>query len=306
MKSCSCALEDYTGWKYDVQMIEMLKIAMKQAIANALAEDISSGDVTSLATIVPDAHLEGLFLAKAEGIVAGLEAVGEVFAQVDPQIVYQPLVADGAQISKGDIVARVNGKGPGILTTERTALNLLQRMSGIATLTHCYVQAVAGTRCIILDTRKTAPGLRAFDKLAVLLGGGVNHRFGLFDMVLIKDNHIEAAGGISAAVKMVRESPRCAGLDIEVEVTSLAQLAEALSLQVQRIMLDNMNPDTMRQAVEFTAGRVPLEASGGITLENVANVAATGVDYISVGALTHSVHALDISLEVTLAKERQE
>ena len=284
-------------------MIEMITIAMKQAIANALAEDIGLGDVTSLATIAPDTRLEGHFLAKAEGVVAGLAVVGDVFAQVDPQIAFQPLVADGAYIAKGDIVARVNGRGPGILTAERTALNLLQRMSGTATLTRRYVLAVTGTRCIILDTRKTVPGLRAFDKLAVVLGGGVNHRFGLFDMVLIKDNHIEAAGGISAAVRMVRESTRCAGLAIEVEVTSLAQLTEALSLQVQRIMLDNMNLDTMRQAVELTAGRVPLEGSGGITLETVADIAATGVDYISVGALTHSVHALDISLEVTLVKE---
>ena len=284
----------------------MITSAMKQAIANALAEDIGPGDVTSLATIAPDTRLEGLFLAKAKGVVAGLAVVGDVFALVDPQIAFQPLVADGAHIAKGDIISRVNGRGPGILTAERTALNLLQRMSGTATLTRRYVQAVAGTRCIILDTRKTAPGLRAFDKLAVVLGGGANHRFGLFDMVLVKDNHIEAAGGISAAVRMVLESARCAGLAIEVEVTSLEQLAEALSLQVQRIMLDNMSPDTMRQAVELTAGRVPLEASGGITLENVADVAATGVDYISVGALTHSVHALDISLEVTLVKERQE
>ncbi|MHB1355903.1 MAG: carboxylating nicotinate-nucleotide diphosphorylase [Anaerolineae bacterium] len=282
----------------------MIAIAMKQAITNALAEDIGPGDVTSLATIAPDTRLAGLFLAKAEGVVAGLEVVGEVFAQVDPHIIFQPLVADGAFIAKGDIAAKVAGKGPGILTAERTALNLLQRMSGTATLTHRYVQAVAGTHCIILDTRKTAPGLRVFDKLAVVLGGGANHRFGLFDMVLVKDNHIEAAGGISTAVKMVRESAHCTGLAIEVEVTSLTQLAEALSLQVQRIMLDNMDFGTMRQAVELTAGRVPLEASGGITLETVAGVAATGVDYISVGALTHSVHALDISLEVTLVKER--
>jgi nicotinate-nucleotide pyrophosphorylase (carboxylating) len=229
--------------------------------------------------------------------------VDEVFTQVDPQIDFQSNVVDGALIFKGDIIARVNGIGPGILTAERTALNLLQRMSGTATLTRRYVEAVAGTCCTILDTRKTAPGLRAFDKLAVVLGGGANHRFGLFDMVLIKDNHIEAAGGITAAVKKVRESPLCIGLAIEVEVTSLAQLEEALSLQVQRIMLDNMTSDTMRQAVGISAGRIPLEASGGITLETVADVAATGVDYISVGALTHSVHALDISLEVNLVKE---
>jgi nicotinate-nucleotide pyrophosphorylase (carboxylating) len=281
----------------------MITSAMKQAIANALVEDIGPGDVTSLATIPPSTGLEGSFLAKAEGVVAGLEVVSQVLLQVDPEITYVPLAVDGTYITRGSILARVSGRGPGILTAERTALNYLQRMSGIATLTRRYVQAVAGTRCTILDTRKTAPGLRAFDKLAVVLGGGSNHRFGLFDMVLVKDNHIEAAGGISAAVRMVRESPRCTGLAIEVEVTTLTQLAEALSLHVQRIMLDNMNLDMMRRAVELTAGRVPLEASGGITLETVADIAATGVDFISVGALTHSVQALDISLEVTLLKE---
>jgi nicotinate-nucleotide pyrophosphorylase (carboxylating) len=276
---------------------------MKQAISNALAEDIGTGDVTSLATIPPNARLEGVFLAKADGVVAGIEVVGEVFAQVDSHIVFKPQIADGTPINKGSILARVSGKGTCTLTAERTALNLLQRMSGIATLTRRYVQAIAGTHCVILDTRKTAPGLRAFDKLAVVLGGGTNHRFGLYDMVLIKDNHIEAAGGISAAVRMVRQSTLSAGLAIEVEVTSLEQLAEALTLQVQRIMLDNMDSDTMRRAVALTAGRVPLEASGGITLESVADVAHTGVDSISVGALTHSAQALDISLEVTLVKE---
>ena len=271
---------------------------IKRIIANALAEDIGPGDVTSKAIIPPDSPLRGQFLVKAPGIIAGFEVVGEVFAQVDRGITYLPLVEDGAAVAKGDVVARVEGDGPGILTAERVALNFLQRMSGIATATRAYVQAVAGTRAKILDTRKTAPGLRALDKLAVRLGGGSNHRFGLYDMVLIKDNHIAAAGSITAAVRRVREHVK--GLTIEVEVTSLEQLEEALALGVERIMLDNMSLEMMREAVRRTAGRAELEASGGITLESVDRVAATGVDLISVGALTHSVVGLDISLEITM------
>ncbi|MFH1084248.1 MAG: carboxylating nicotinate-nucleotide diphosphorylase [Chloroflexota bacterium] len=273
-----------------------------RAICDALAEDIGSGDVTSVATIPAEARLSGAFLVKAPGVIAGLGVVGEVFAVVDPAIRYTPLVAEGAPVAVGDVVARVHGQGAGILTAERVALNFLQRMSGIATLTQRYVQAVAGTRARILDTRKTAPGLRALDKLAVKLGGGHNHRIGLYDMVLIKDNHIEAAGGITAAVERVRA--RATGLAIEVEVTSLAQFDEALALGVERIMLDNMNLETMRAAVRRAAGRVEIEASGGINLRSVAEVAATGVDFISVGALTHSVAALDVSLEITLEQAR--
>ena len=276
---------------------------IKRVIANALAEDIGPGDVTSKAIISPDSHLRGQFLVKAPGIIAGLEVVGEVVAQVDRKITYLPLVEDGAVVAKGAVVARVEGDGPGILTAERVALNFLQRMSGIATATRAYVQAVAGARARILDTRKTAPGLRALDKLAVKLGGGSNHRFGLYDMVLIKDNHIVAAGSITAAVQRVREHVR--GLDVEVEVTSLEQLEEALALGVERIMLDNMSLEMMREAVRRTAGRAELEASGGITLESVARVAATGVDLISVGALTHSVVGLDISLEITMTGPRK-
>ena len=273
-----------------------------RAICDALTEDIGSGDVTSLSTIPADARLSGTFLVKAPGVIAGLGVVGEVFAVVDPAITYTPLVAEGAPVVVGDVVARVAGRGPSILTAERVALNFLQRMSGIATLTQRYVQAVVGTRARILDTRKTAPGLRALDKLAVKLGGGHNHRIGLYDMVLIKDNHIEAAGGITAAVERVRA--RATGLAIEVEVTSLEQFAEALALNVERIMLDNMDLATMRAAVQRAAGRVEIEASGGINLRSVAEVAATGVDYISVGALTHSVAALDVSLEITLESAR--
>ncbi|NLV74881.1 MAG: carboxylating nicotinate-nucleotide diphosphorylase [Chloroflexi bacterium] len=274
---------------------------MKQTILNALAEDIQSGDITSLATIPPDRALTGRFVVKGEGILAGLEVAQEVFRQLDPQVRFEALAADGSPVSKGDVIARVVGNGPAILTAERTALNLLQRMSGIATLTQCYVAAVAGTHAIILDTRKTVPGLRAFDKLAVALGGGSNHRIGLYDMVLIKDNHIEAAGGITQAVEQVRAWPGSRGLKIEVEVTNLEQLREALALRVERIMLDNMSLDEVRAAVAITAGQTELEASGGVNLDSVRAIAETGVDFISVGALTHSVMALDISLEVSLA-----
>ena len=283
---------------------------VKQIVRNALAEDIGPGDVTSTPIIARDVPLQGTFLVKAEGVVAGLNIVAEVFSQIDPLIRYQPLVDDGSLVQPGAIVAQVSGHGPGILIAERTALNFLQRMSGIATLTRLYVQAVAGTQARILDTRKTAPGLRVLDKLAVKLGGGMNHRIGLYDMVLIKDNHIQAAGSITRAVQLIRQQGN--SLPVEVEVESLAQLDEAISLHVDRIMLDNMSPATMREAVQRTharAGSEPrpeLEASGGINLDTVAVVAATGVDLISVGALTHSVKALDISLDIVLAERSWE
>jgi nicotinate-nucleotide pyrophosphorylase (carboxylating) len=267
-------------------------------IERALAEDIGAGDVTSAPIIPANAHLYGEFLAKEAGILAGLDVVHEVFRQLDPAIVLSPRLQDGDAFAVGDILATVSGSGPGILMGERVALNFLQRMSGIATMTHRYVQATAGARARILDTRKTMPGLRALDKLAVRLGGGVNHRIGLYDMVLIKDNHIEAAGSITAAVERVRAAG--IALPIEVEIDDLAQLDEALAANVERIMLDNMDTETMRAAVERVAGRVELEASGGVTLERVPEIAATGVDYISVGAITHSVKALDISLDLVM------
>ncbi len=277
---------------------------VKQIVLNALAEDIGPGDVTSVPIIAEEVPLKGIFLVKAEGIIAGLDIVAEVFLQVDRKICFRPLVKEGSAVHRGDIAAEVSGHGPGILIAERTALNFLQRMSGIATLTGLYVQAVAGTQARILDTRKTAPGLRVLDKLAVERGGGMNHRIGLYDMVLIKDNHIQAAGSITRAVQMVRKQE--SKLPIEVEVESLEQLDEALSLQVDRIMLDNMDQATMREAVRRTQAyargkpRPELEASGGVTLDTIAAVAATGVDLISVGALTHSVKALDISLDIIL------
>lgn len=276
-----------------------LQRAVAEVVRRALEEDLGPGDVTSTWTLPPSHRARGVFLAKQEGVIAGLLVAREVFRQVDPTIALTLRKEDGAKVAPGDVVAEVEGPAIPILSGERTALNFLQRMSGIATATRRYVEAVAGTNATILDTRKTAPGLRALDKWAVRLGGGQNHRQGLYDMVLIKDNHIAAAGGITPAVERVRARNR-AGLPVEVEVKTLEELDEALALTppVDRIMLDNMSLEEMREAVRRTAGRVPLEASGGVNLQTVRAIAETGVDYISVGALTHSVRALDISLEL--------
>ena len=266
-------------------------------IRNALVEDVGSGDVTTLNTVPADAILRGTLLVKADGVVAGLAVFQRVFKLVDARVEIDLQVADGESVQRGQIIATIDGPGQAILTGERLALNILQRMSGIATETRRYVDAVTGTQAVILDTRKTAPGLRVLDKLAVRLGGGQNHRFGLYDMAMIKDNHIAAVGSITEAVRRIRAGdPQ--GRPIEVEVTDLDQLREALALDVHRILLDNMDNATMAEAVRIAAGRTPLEASGGVSLETVAAIAATGVDYISVGALTHSVTALDISLDV--------
>jgi nicotinate-nucleotide pyrophosphorylase (carboxylating) len=280
-------------------MREMDIADLECTITRALIEDIGDGDLTTLSTIPADAQLHGVFLAKAGGIVAGLAVAREVFRQLDPAVVLTAHVADGDRIRPGQRFAEVAGPGRALLTGERTALNFLQRMSGIASATRCYVDAVGSTRAVILDTRKTVPGLRLLDKWAVRLGGGQNHRTGLYDMALIKDNHIAAVGDLREAVHCVR-SLDTRGRPIEVEVTTLAQIEEVLALQppVDRIMLDNMDLDTMTAAVRLAGGRVPLEASGGVNLDTVAAIARTGVDYISVGALTHSVVALDISLDI--------
>jgi len=267
------------------------------AVRRALEEDIGDGDATTLFTIPTDATLGGRFVAKEPGVIAGLAIAQLTFELVDRRVQFTPQVLDGDVVQPGQVFAAVRGPCQALLTAERVALNFLQRMSGIATLTRRFVQAVEGTRAVILDTRKTAPGLRLLDKWAVRIGGGQNHRFGLYDMVLIKDNHIAAVGSISQAVARVRAADD-RRRPIEVEVKSLAELEEALPLDVDRILLDNMSLDEMRQAVHLANGRTPLEASGNVTLENVAEVAATGVDTISVGALTHSVRALDISLEL--------
>lgn len=262
-----------------------------------LGSDPAQGDITSQATLPSSSWLEGRITAKAEGVIAGLPVAQAVFQLVDTGITFQPHVADGQHVFPGTLLAEVNGPGRSLLAGERPALNFLGRMSGIATLTHKFVQAVAGTKAVILDTRKTAPGLRHLDKYAVLMGGGQNHRAGLYDMVLIKDNHIDGADGIRPAVEGVRQRYGNRYL-VEVEVKDLDELRTALALPVDRIMLDNMDLETMRQAVELAAGRIPLEASGNVTLATVRSIAETGVDFISSGALTHSAPVLDISMRL--------
>lgn len=268
----------------------------------ALMEDIGLGDITTDA-IVPARQLaKGEFLCKEAGIVAGLEVAALVFSYCDHSITLSSVVPDGSAAREGQVLAKLDGDARSLLRGERTALNFLQRMSGIATTTRRYVDLVAGTNARITDTRKTVPGLRVLDKWAVRFGGGVNHRFGLDDMVLIKENHIVAAGGIRSAVErcvsyLRREGP---GAAIEVETRNLDEVCEALQCEgVKRIMLDNFSTTDVKNAVDLIAHRVEVEASGGITLANVRPVAETGVDFISIGALTHSVKALDISLEIT-------
>lgn len=277
---------------------------IKAAVTKALEEDLGLGDVTTEALIPPTLEGKASFLIKSRGVLAGIYVAQIVFEQVDPTIRFEVLIPDGMKVEPGDIAAIVRGKVASILKAERVALNFLQRLSGIATETAKYVEAVAGTKARILDTRKTTPGLRMFEKYAVKMGGGVNHRQNLAEQVLIKDNHLAAlrASGVSLgeAVRLAwAKIPR--NMKIEVEVTNLDQLREALEAGADIIMLDNMGIEDMRQAIEITEGRAQIEASGGIGLDNVRAVAETGVDFISVGAITHSPKALDISLELTLA-----
>lgn len=264
-------------------------------IRRALAEDVGSGDATTDSIVPPAAKAKVQIVAKQSGVIAGLDVARTVFLQLDEQIVFTPRVGDGSAVSQGQVVVDVYGLARALLTGERTALNFLGRMSGIATLTRQFVEAVAGTRAVILDTRKTAPGLRTIDKVAVKLGGGQNHRHGLFDMVLIKDNHIDYAGSLREAVRRVRDSGT--NLEIEVEARSIRDVREALAMKVERVLLDNMTPEMMREAVQLNAGTAKLEASGNVTLATVREIAETGVDYISVGALTHSPHTFDVSLK---------
>ncbi len=266
-------------------------------IQNALQEDIGDGDVTSNAIFSDDATCSGKIITRSAGVIAGIEAAKRTFSILDKHVQFQPDIKDGEDVKSGTVIARLSGPCKAILSGERTALNFLQRMSGIATLTRKFVRVVStvNANVTILDTRKTAPGLRAIDKWAVNLGGGENHRHGLFDMVLIKENHIKVAGSIRSAVERVRQKVK-QNILIEVEVKNLKDLGEALELKVDQIMLDNMSTDNMREAVRITDYRIPLEASGNVTLKNVAEIAATGVDFISVGKLTHSAQALDITL----------
>jgi nicotinate-nucleotide pyrophosphorylase (carboxylating) len=268
----------------------------------ALIEDVGLGDLTSEALISETSIGHAEILCKEEGVIAGHEVAALVFRHCDQTITLEQVVQEGGRASEGDVVARVNGRARGILTGERTALNFLQRMSGIATLTRRFVDAVEGTGAKIIDTRKTVPGLRVLDKLAVRLGGGSNHRFGLDDMVLIKDNHVFAAGGIRQAIRRCQDhlEARNIRVPLEIETKNLEEVLEAVGCEgISRIMLDNFPPSDIRRAVELVGGRVELEASGGITLESVRMYAETGVDCISIGALTHSVKALDVSLELT-------
>ena len=270
----------------------------------ALMEDIGLGDVTSDAIVEETSLGKGEFLCKQEGVVAGLEIAAMVFRYCDPTLTLVPVLHDGSVARNGEVIAVVDGNTRAILRGERTALNFLQRMSGTATLTRRFVEAIAGTHARITDTRKTVPGLRVLDKMAVQAGGGVNHRFGLDDMVLIKDNHIVAAGGIQQAVDRCLRYLKAEGMDlaIEVETKSVGEVSETLQCPgIKRIMLDNFAEAHMRKAVDLIAHRVEVEASGGVTLQNVRSVAETGVDFISIGALTHSVKALDISLELRQA-----
>jgi nicotinate-nucleotide pyrophosphorylase (carboxylating) len=262
-------------------------------IQRALAEDIGPGDATTDSIVPRDATMSGRILAKQTGVVAGLDVAQAVFQLLDQRVTFAACVAEGTLVAKGHVLASVAGPARALLTAERTALNFLGRMSGIATLAHQFVEATAGTSATILDTRKTAPGLRTLDKLAVRRGGAQNHRTGLYDMILIKDNHIDFAGSLTEAVRLARAAGT--GLQIEVEVRTAEEVRVALSLGVERILLDNMTPDAMRQAVALNAGRARLEASGNVTLENVRQIAETGVDFISIGALTHSAKAFDVS-----------
>jgi nicotinate-nucleotide pyrophosphorylase (carboxylating) len=268
---------------------------LDRIIENALAEDIHTGDITTLSVVKERHEARARLIAKEPLVLAGIEVAARVFHTLDPRILFTPLFRDSEMPGSGDIIAELLGDVSMLLQGERVALNLLQRMCGVATLTARYVDAVNGTGARIVDTRKTAPGLRILDKYAVRAGGGSNHRFGLYDGVLIKENHITAAGGITLAVARARDFiPHT--IKIEVETETLAEVAEALACGADIIMLDNMDTASMRAAVQLIAGRALVEASGGVTLETVREIAETGVDIISVGALTHSARAMDISM----------
>ncbi|MFP6641369.1 MAG: carboxylating nicotinate-nucleotide diphosphorylase [Myxococcota bacterium] len=281
----------------EVQPSSIPDLMIRTAVRTALAEDLGrAGDITTNSIVAPDISFAGTVRAREEGRIAGIDLAVAAFREVDGGVDIQVANDDGSDVEAGDAVLVIEGHARGVLTAERTALNFLGHLSGVATATRNLVEVVRGTRAQICCTRKTTPGLRALEKYAVRIGGGVNHRFGLDDAVLIKDNHLAVAGGIASAVKAAR-----AGIGhmvkIEVEVDTLEELEEALAAGVETILLDNMAPDRLRQAVERNAGRAVLEASGGITLESVRAVAETGVDFISVGWITHSAPCLDLGLD---------
>jgi len=268
-----------------------------QIITLAFEEDVAAGDITTNALIPENSRAVATLTMKANGIVSGLEIAGKVFSRLDKDIICTPYFKEGEKVSQGDVILKVEGNFRALLTAERTVLNILQRMSGIATATALYVKETEGTQTHLLDTRKTAPGMRILDKMAVKAGGGTNHRMGLYDLALIKDNHIKVAGSITRAVQQVRDyiTP---GVRIEVETTCIEEVKEALTSGADIIMLDNMSTSLMAEAVRLVDKKAKTEASGNMTLGRIREVATTGVDYISVGALTHSVTALDISMNI--------
>jgi nicotinate-nucleotide pyrophosphorylase (carboxylating) len=274
--------------------------SISEFISLALAEDIGDGDHSSLASIPADAQNQARLLVKGDGILAGVEMAGYIFEAVDPQLEVEVLLKDGSKVKYGDVALTVKGKAQSILTAERLVLNCMQRMSGIATYTDYLTGLINGTGAKLLDTRKTTPNFRIMEKWAVLIGGGHNHRFGLFDMVILKDNHVDYAGGIREAITATQQYLKNKGKDlrIEVETRNLDEVQQVLDTGgIHRIMLDNMTPDMMREAVAMIAGRYETEASGGITETTIRSVAECGVDYISVGALTHSIKSMDLSLK---------
>jgi nicotinate-nucleotide pyrophosphorylase (carboxylating) len=272
-------------------------MTIEELVARALAEDVGTGDVTTAATVPADATARGFFLAKQDLVVSGMDVAATVFRTLDGRIVLSDVAAEGARVAARSIVGRVAGPARAILTGERLALNFLQRLSGVATVTRAFVDAVAGTRARIRDTRKTTPLLRALQKRAVEAGGGVPHRARLDTGVLIKDNHVRLAGGVGEATRRARAAA-ASQMEVEVEVERIDQIEEALGAGAQMLLLDNFSPADVRDAVALIAGRVPVEVSGGVTLETVRAYAEAGADYIAVGALTHSAPSCDISLEI--------
>lgn len=272
---------------------------LKQFIKNALEEDIQDGDHSTLSTIPKDLEQKAKLLVKQDGILAGVELAEIIFKTFDKNLKVETFVKDGDPVKVGEVAFIVTGSAQSILSTERLVLNCMQRMSGIATLTHDWDSRLVGTKTKLLDTRKTTPNFRVCEKWAVAIGGGTNHRYGLYDMIMLKDNHIDYNGSITNAVKMAKEyiKKNKKKLKIEVETRNLAEVQEAINAKVDRIMLDNMDVSTMKQAVQLINGSCESEASGGITREQLKEIASTGVTYISVGALTHSAHNMDLSLK---------
>ena len=271
--------------------------SIKTLVDYAFKEDIGTGDITTNSLIPLDLQAKATMVAKSAGVIAGLAVAEYIFRSLSPEITWKTFINDGDKVAKGDLILEISGSYRALLTGERLALNFMQRMSGIATMTANCVNAVVDYKTKILDTRKTVPGLRLLDKYAVMIGGGTNHRIGLYDMVLIKDNHIKIAGGITRAVAQIKNSIPD-GIQIEVETTTLEEVKEALAAGVDIIMLDNMTTKAMEESVKIISGRAKVEASGNMTLDRLKEVASTGVDFISIGALTHSVTAFDISMNI--------